>query len=98
MHCQYQDIRSLVPQSTFVCLFVLVFTLFCSFLKLNHNTNSKEVWQIISKFNGKPFKPVEVIKQDNVRYHENKDKANVLANHYQKTSSNDLLQPEFKDK
>ena len=33
MHCQYQDIRSLVPQSTFVCLFVLVFTLFCSFLK-----------------------------------------------------------------
>ena len=66
--------------------------------KLNHNTNSKEVWQIISKFNGKPFKPVEVIKQYNVRYHENKDKANVLANHYQKTSSNDLLQPEFKDK
>ena len=66
--------------------------------KLNHNTNSKEVCQIISKFNGKPFKPVEVIKQDNVRYHENKDKANVLANHYQKISSNDLLQPEFKDK
>ena len=64
--------------------------------KLNHKTSSKELWGLISKFNGKPFKPVEVLKSNNTRHQENIDKANALAQHYQKVSSNDLLSPEFR--
>ena len=63
--------------------------------KLNHKTSSKELWGLISKFNGKPFKPVEVLKSNNTRHQENIDKANALAQHYQKVSSNELLSPEF---
>ena len=40
---------------------------------LTHKTNSKHIWNVIAKFNGKPFKPVEVLKSNNVRYHDNKE-------------------------
>lgn len=63
---------------------------------LTHKTNSKHIWNVIAKFNGKPFKPVEVLKSNNVRYHDNKEKANALVKHYQKTSSDELLEPSFR--
>ena len=66
--------------------------------KLTYKTNSKEVWQIISKFNGKPFKPVEVLKDGNTRYHDNQGKADTLARHYQRISSDELLTQDFRDK
>ena len=66
--------------------------------KLSHKTNSKELWGIISRFNGKPFKPVEVNKLKNTRPHENIDKANALAQHYQTISSNQLLDPNFRER
>ncbi|MCU7800042.1 MAG: endonuclease/exonuclease/phosphatase family protein, partial [gamma proteobacterium symbiont of Lucinoma myriamae] len=65
--------------------------------KLNYKTNSKIIWQTIAKFNGKPFKPVEVLKTNNLRYHENIDKANILAEHYRKTSSDEMHNPIFKN-
>ena len=40
---------------------------------LNHQTCSKELWGLISKFNGKLFKPVEVLKSNNTRHQENID-------------------------
>ena len=64
--------------------------------KLNHKTTSKELWGLISRFNGKPFKPVEVLISNNTRHQENIDKANALAQHYQKVSSNENLSPEFR--
>ena len=64
--------------------------------KLNHKTTSKELWGLISRFNGKPFKPVEVLMSNNTRHQENIDKANALAQHYQKVSSNENLSPEFR--
>ena len=64
--------------------------------KLNHETNSKYIWNVIAKFNGKPFKPVEVLRQVNSRCHDNKGKANDLVDHYQKISSNDQLDPKFR--
>lgn len=65
---------------------------------LNHKTDSKTLWNKISRFNGKPFKPVDVLNADNIRHHENIDKANVLVKHYQKISSNTQLEQPFKDR
>ena len=63
---------------------------------LTYKANSKHIWNVIAKFNGKPFKPIEVLKANNTRYHDNKDKANALVNHYQQVSSDDLLEPTFR--
>ena len=63
--------------------------------KLTHETSSKYIWNVIAKFNGKPFKPVEVLRQPNSRCHDNKDKANALVDHYQKISSNDQSDQKF---
>ena len=40
---------------------------------LTYKANSKHIWNVIAKFNGKPFKLVEVLKANNTRYHDNKD-------------------------
>ena len=64
---------------------------------LSYKTDSKTIWNIIGKFNGKPFKPVEVLKSNNTRYHENLDKANILAKHYRDTSANEMLSDLFKE-
>ena len=63
---------------------------------LNYKSHSKLVWNTIRKFNGKPFHPIEVLKQNNVRYHDNKDKAEILAQHYKNVSSNNSLDPTFR--
>lgn len=64
---------------------------------LTFKTNSKIVWDTFKKFKGKSSRPVEVIKVENVRYHENSDKAEILAKHYQNVSSNASLTPTFRD-
>ena len=66
------------------------------YLYTNLQGNSNHIWNFIAKFNGKPFKPVEVLKANNTRYHDNNDKANALVNHYQQVSSDDLLEPTFR--
>ena len=63
---------------------------------LNYKTHSKLVWNTIRKFNGKPFHPIEVLKQNGIRYHENKDKAEILAQHYKHVSSDQNLDPAFR--
>ena len=63
---------------------------------LNYKTHSKLVWNTIRKFNRKPFHPIEVLKQNGIRYHENKDKAEILAQHYKHVSSDQNLDPAFR--
>ena len=64
--------------------------------KLTHKTNSKEVWNMINKFKGKPFRPVETLKLYDARYHTNQEKAEVLTQYYQSVSSDESLDPEFR--
>lgn len=64
---------------------------------LNYKTDSKTIWNIIGRFNGKPFKPVEVLKSNNTRHCENIDKANILVKHYRDTSGNEMLSDPFKE-
>ena len=63
---------------------------------LNYKSHSKLVWNTVRKFNGKPFHPIEVLKQNNVRYHDNKDKVKILAQHYKNVSGNNSLDPTFR--
>ena len=63
---------------------------------LNYKSHSKLVWNTIRKFNSKPFHPIEVLKQNNVRYHDNKEKAEILAQRYKNVSSNNSLDPTFR--
>ncbi|MEW8548241.1 MAG: reverse transcriptase domain-containing protein [Candidatus Thiodiazotropha sp.] len=63
---------------------------------LTYRANSKQVWNMIKRFNGKPYTPVDVIEIDGIRYHDSRDKAEVLTQHYQNTSSNQSLNPEFR--
>ena len=64
--------------------------------KLTYKTNSKEVWNMIDKFKGKPFRPVETLKLYDARYHTNQEKAEVLTQYYQCVSSDESLDPEFR--
>ncbi|MEW8088496.1 MAG: reverse transcriptase domain-containing protein, partial [Candidatus Thiodiazotropha endolucinida] len=63
---------------------------------LTYHTSSKKIWNMIKRFNGKPYTPVDVLEIDGIRYHENKDKAEALTQHYQITSSNQALNPDFR--
>lgn len=62
---------------------------------LSYKTNSKKIWDTLKKFNGKPYNPIEVLKINNLRFHENKDKAEILTKHYQKVSSDGALSQAF---
>ncbi|MCG8034496.1 MAG: reverse transcriptase-like protein [Candidatus Thiodiazotropha taylori] len=63
---------------------------------LTYKTDSRKIWNTIKRFNGKPLKPVEVLKQNNTRFHNNEEKAEVLAQHYRKVCSNENLDPNFR--
>ena len=54
---------------------------------LNHCTNRKQIWDTIQQFNHKPFKAVDTIIQNNIRYTDNNQKAEILTKHYGKVSS-----------
>ena len=51
---------------------------------------------MINKFKGKPFRPVETLKLYDARYHTNQEKAEVLTQYYQSVSSDESLDPEFR--
>ena len=42
---------------------------------LTYHTSSKKIWNMIKRFNGKPYTPVDVLEINGIRYHENKNKA-----------------------
>lgn len=64
--------------------------------QLKHESNSRHVWKVIDKFKVKPFKPV--IEASNLLHHENQEKANALAAHYQSISNNEQLNLEFRQR
>ena len=69
---------------------------FCS--QLTYKTNSRVLWNQIKKFNGKPFKPVSTLVVNNIRYSENRQKAEILTDQYVKVSSDETHCIEFQRK
>ena len=64
---------------------------------LNHKTDSKTIWNMIKKINGKPFSPTNTLVVNNIRYTDSKQKAEILTNEYVKISSNQSYSREFVD-
>lgn len=65
---------------------------------INHKTTSKEVWDVVNKFRGQPKSTLGTLISDNEPIVMDKDKANVLVQHYKQVSSNDNYCPEFIEK
>ena len=62
---------------------------------LNHKTDSKTIWNTIRKFHGKPFTRTNTLIANNIRYTDNKQKAEILTNEYVKISSDQSYSREF---
>ncbi|MCG8049253.1 MAG: reverse transcriptase domain-containing protein, partial [Candidatus Thiodiazotropha endolucinida] len=63
--------------------------------KINSKTTSKEMWSILNKFRGKPAENINCLKIDNQIITNDLEKANALANHYNKMSKTANQDPAF---
>ena len=54
--------------------------------KLDHKANSKQVWDMVNRFRGKPFGHITCLRFENVVITNDREKANVLAQHYDNMS------------
>ena len=65
--------------------------------KLNHKTSSKEVWDMIRKFRGKRSEPITCLKTNDQIITNDRDKAQLLAQHYADTSKSENYDPKFQN-
>lgn len=54
--------------------------------KLDHKATSKQVWNMVNRFRGKPFDHITCLKSGNAVITDDREKANVLAQHYDSMS------------
>ncbi len=65
--------------------------------EITSDKTSKEIWDKFNRLRGKPFEPIKTLQHGNKLIINNKEKAEVLTDHYTYTSSNKNLHPHFQN-
>ena len=63
--------------------------------KLDHKATSKQIWDMVNRFRGKPFDQITCLKINDNVITDDKEKANALAQHYDNMSKTENQPEEF---